>query len=99
MTGELIRMEDQPWHKGRIVTNEEVESLVKEVVKEIVEETSDKITDVLTFGTSNAKFTPTEVEVSNESPADDVKTTVKKKKRRTQAQMKAAKEANVQTTD
>lgn len=42
---------------------------------------------------------PKEVEVSDESPAEVVKPTVKKKTRRTKAQMKAAKDENVQATD
>ena len=39
------------------------------------------------------------VELSEETPAEIVKPFIKKKKRRTQAQMKAAKDDNVQATD
>ena len=39
------------------------------------------------------------VELSEETPTEIVKPFIKKKKRRTQAQMKAAKDDNVQATD
>jgi len=85
MSGKLVRMQDQPWHNKKLEDQKAKTVIIG----------NPKIQP----GVIVVVEAPTEVEVSNESPAEVVKPTVKKKTRRTKLQMKAAKDENVQATD
>jgi len=93
MAHEVVYMKDQPWHNKKLkALTEELVELVNEDADKILDEAAKMATELLTTGS-------VKVEISNDTPAEVVKTPAKKKTRRTKLQMKAAKDKDVQTSD